>query len=445
MADLYSTRATSALNEKDYINKLYDASLGAQKDTIQQGYDQSIQQLNSSQQATKQQTSDYLKRAYVEGQRASGHVEKPNIIQGTAGADAQARLTMGNRNQANRSTLASAQSAADAEYQRQRQLKADWYSSQIKQAQADNDMNRAQALYDAAKAEEEQLRSLRQQGATLMAGKGDNSILDQIARGEAVTIDETTPTDSAVLKNEAAINKIYDAQIESQRAAAQYQLQKDLSDIDAKQQAATRETDKNLTSAYVNALQKARNYQEVQNAYGQGSGAAMQARLARESGLAQKLTDLRALQIGKDAQYEGKRLDAVSADADTIAKAIAAANLKRNQELYAAAEKEEQNLVNDQTIVGQQLAKNGDYSVLGKLYGLTPAQIAALMPSSGGGGGGGRELTGIPFLDYGRKPGSSGGSSTGSSGGSSNSGKVPVPSPFPNSFTNPYQPFKKGR
>ena len=157
MADLYSTRATSALNEKDYINKLYDTSLGAQKDTIQQGYDQSIQQLNSSQQATKQQTSDYLKRAYVEGQRASGHVEKPNIIQGTAGADAQARLTMGNRNQANRSTLASAQSAADAEYQRQRQLKADWYSSQIKQAQADNDMNRAQALYDAAKAEEEQL------------------------------------------------------------------------------------------------------------------------------------------------------------------------------------------------------------------------------------------------------------------------------------------------
>ena len=404
MADLYSTRATSALNEKDYINKLYDTSLGAQKDTIKQGYDQSIQQLNSSQQATKQQTSDYLKRAYVEGQRASGHVEKPNIIQGTAGADAQARLTMGNRNQANRSTLASAQSAADAEYQRQRQLKADWYSSQIKQAQADNDMNRAQALYDAAKAEEEQLRSLRQQGATLMAGKGDNSILDQIARGEAVTIDETTPTDSAVLKNEAAINKIYDAQIESQRAAAQYQLQKDLSDIDAKQQAATRETDKNLTSAYVNALQKARNYQEVQNAYGQGSGAAMQARLARESGLAQKLTDLRALQIGKDAQYEGKRLDAVSADADTIAKAIAAANLKRNQELYAAAEKEEQNLVNDQTLVGQQLAKNGNYTVLGKLYGLTPAQVAALMPSSGGGGGGGRELTGIPFLDYGRKP-----------------------------------------
>ena len=228
---------------------------------------------------------------------------------------------------------------------------------------------------------------------------------------------------------------MYGSNLESKKQQLTQNYNSAISDLDKQIQENAKTTQNNLNRTAVEADRSRKNYQEVQNAYGQGSGAAMQARLARESGLAQKLTDLRALQIGKDAQYEGKRLDAVSTDADTIAKAIAAANLKRNQELYAAAEKEEQNLVNDQTIVGQQLAKNGNYAVLGKLYGLTPAQIAALMPSSGGGGGGGggRELTGIPFLDYGRKP------------GSIDSGKVFVPSPFPNSFTNPYQPFKKGR
>lgn len=166
MASLYDTSATKALNEDAYINKLYDGTLESQKKALQQGYDNSVKQLTTGQDSTKKQTSDYVKRAYVEGQRAAGHVQKPTPSipapgLGNGGASAQARLTIGNQQQKNVSMLNNQQAVAEQEYERKRKLLAEKYEAQIKQAQADNDMNRAQALYDTAKAEEEQLRTLR--------------------------------------------------------------------------------------------------------------------------------------------------------------------------------------------------------------------------------------------------------------------------------------------
>ncbi len=399
MASLYDTSATKALNEDAYINKLYDGTLESQKKALQKGYDDSVKQLATGQDSTKKQTSDYVKRAYVEGQRAAGHLQKPKpgiSVPGTGngGANAQARLTLGNQQQRNVSTLNDQQAVADQEFERLRKAAADKYATQIKQAQADNDMVRAQALYDAAKAEEEQLRALRESAASLMAGKGDLSITNAIAQGAAVTPDTTSPTRDGVLKNEESINKIHDAELESQRQQAQMEHDESMSKLDAQQEAAQRQTDEALNNAYVEALKKNQNYQEVQNAYGQGSGASMQARLARETGLTEKLTDLRKLQQVKDAKTETSRADLVAALGETIAKAQSDIDKKRNEELYDAAEKEEQALIDEQKTVGNILAKQNNYSVLGKLYGLTQDQIdrlqgtGAYAPVSYGGGGG---------------------------------------------------------
>ena len=401
MASLYDTSAMSALNEDAYINKLYDGTLDSQKKALQQGYDNSVKQLTTGQQATQQQGANYVKRAYVEGQRSSGHLQKstPSISTpglGNGGGSAQARLTMGNQQQKNVSALTSQQALADQEYERQRKLLSEKYEAQIKQAQADNDMVRAQALYDAAKAEEEQLRTFRQTAATLMQAKGDNSIIDAIARGDAVQRDTTSTTWDSVLKNEESINKIYDAQIESARQEAQIAHDKEVSDLEAKQQAAVRETDKNLTNAYVNALRKNQNYQEVQNAYGQGSGASIRARMARETELTDKLTDLRRLQLGKDAGYEVDKVTLADSLGGKIAEAQKTADKKRNEELFSAAEKEEQALVEEQKTIGNLLSKQNNWSVLGKLYGLTQDQIDRLLGTGayapvyyGGGGGSG--------------------------------------------------------
>ena len=399
MASLYDTSATKALNEDAYINKLYDGTLDSQKKALQQGYDNSVKQLTTGQQNTQKQTSDYVKRAYVEGQRSSGYLQKstPSISTpglGNGGAGAQARLAMGNQQQRNVSALNNQQAVAEREYERQRKLLAEKYEAQIKQAQADNDMVRAQTLYDAAKAEEEQLRSLRESAASLMAGKGDMSITNAIAQGVAVTPDTASPTWDGVLKNEEDINKIYDAKLESQKQEAEIAHKESMSELDAQQEAAVRETDKNLTNAYVDALKKNKNYQEVQNAYGQGSGASIRARLARETGLTEKLTDLRKLQLGKDAETELKKADLTHALGETISKAQGDIDKERNQELYDAAEDEEQALIEEQKTVGNLLAKQNNYSVLGKLYGLSQDQIhrlqgtGAYAPVSYGGGGG---------------------------------------------------------
>ena len=396
MASLYDTSATKALNEDAYINKLYDGTLESQKKALQQGYDNSVKQLTTGQDATKKQTSDYVKRAYVEGQRAAGHMQKPTPKisapgMGNGGAGAQARLTMANQQQANVSALNNQQALADQEFERQRKVLADKYAAQIKQAQADNDMVRAQALYDAAKAEEEQLRALRESAASLMASKGDMSITDAIARGVAVTPDTTSPTWDGVLKNEESINKIHDAELESQRQQAQMEHDESMSKLESQQKEAQRQTDEALNNAYVEALKKNQNYQEVQNAYGQGSGASMQARLAREAGLTEKLTDLRKLQLVKDAKSEMEKADLVRALGETISKAQSDIDSKRNKELYEAAEDEEQALIEEQKTVGNLLAKQNNYSVLGALYGLTPDQINRLQGTGayGGGGGGG--------------------------------------------------------
>lgn len=405
MASLYDTSANSAYNEDKYIDKIYDGTLDSHKKAIQRGYDKSVQQLTAGQQTTQNQTAGYLKRAYAEGQRSSGQIQKsagtPASGMGNGGAGAQARLTMANQQQANASALNQQQTAADQEYERRRKLLGDKYAAQIKQAQADNDMTRAQALYAAAKAEEEQLRGFRQTAATLMHSKGDNSIIDAIARGDAIQRDTASETWDSVLKNEDSINKIYDAQLESERQAAEIAYMEEMSEVDAAQQKAIAETDKNLNNAYVDALKKNQNYQEVQNAYGQGSGASMQARLAREAGLTEKLTNLRRLQLDKDAGYELDRAELVAALGEKLAGSQQTVDKKRADALVEAAEKEEQALVAEQQTIGNLLAKQNNYSVLGKLYGLTQDQIDRLQGAGayyyGGSDGGSSQSSGSSY------------------------------------------------
>lgn len=54
------------------------------------------------------------------------------------------------------------------------------YSAAIAKAQADNDYQRAQALYNAAKADEDQLMQMQKEAGNLMAGVGDYSILAKL-------------------------------------------------------------------------------------------------------------------------------------------------------------------------------------------------------------------------------------------------------------------------
>ena len=287
MADFKDFTATSALNQDDYINKLYDKRQQSQQQLAQQNQKDSESFLSGQSHALSGQTDNYQQRTQVEAQKAAQQpTYAPKNL--SAGAAAQVGLSRGNQLQKDTSALDARQAQAQAEIDRQRQQLAQFYQTEIQRATAENDMQRAQQLYDAAKAEEKRLQSLRQEAAVYAQSRGDSSIMDSMVRGDPVQRDTATPTMPEVLKNEDAINKIYDANAQAQQLKLQQDRDSKLSDLEAQQLQQQRATDTALTDAYTAALQKSRNAAEAQAAYGMGSGTAAQAALARELGLQQK-------------------------------------------------------------------------------------------------------------------------------------------------------------
>lgn len=412
MADLKDTSALKSLNDQDYINKLYGTNNDTTKKLLEEHYTDNTGLLNTEKQSVQQQTQDNVTRTQVEAQKAQDGYNGPRL---SYGATQQEALSRGNAQQANISSLQQKQSDADAEIERQRQLLASQYSAAIKQAQAENDMQKAQALYDAAKEEEKQLLAYRQGISSTLAEKGDTTIRDDLLAGKTPEADFTGDTWEQVLKNEESLNKVYDSQWLAKQLELQAENEEAMSNLEAQRRQEQAETDRKLTETYVDALRKAKNYAEVQTAYGQGSGTAAAARIAQDTELQRDLTDLRGVQMGTDADLGMQGFDIMKAYRDQLAKERQDIDRQRAEALYKAANDEENSLAATQEQIGQELAKDNDYSVLGKLYGLTQDQIdriqgtGAYAPVFYGGG------------DYGG--GSSGGSSGGGRNKTSGSGK----------------------
>lgn len=381
MATLKDTGALSSLNEQDYLNKLYDTKGSAQSQTLQNNNIANTGVLDAEKQTVQQQTAENLQRTEVEAQKAQQLYQQEQIPKVSAGAGAQAALTQSNQRKKNVTELQEKEAQADAEIERQRQIQGQQYAAAIKQAQADNDMQRAQALYDAAKAEDEQWLALKQNAGALMAKKGDNSINEALLGGTAIPENASGQGETwdSVLKYQDQINSIYDnkSAAENEKLAAEYY--ESASDLEKKRQDAIRERDEKLTDSYVDALRAARNSAETSTAYGRGSGTAAQERLARDAALQQQLTDIRGVSAEADAGYGMEGYDIAKAYRDSIAKAENQREKERIDALYAAAENEEQNNLEVQQNIGQQLAAKGDYSVLAQMYGLTNDQLDRLM------------------------------------------------------------------
>lgn len=206
-------------------------------------------------------------------------------------------------------------------------------------------------------------------------------------------------------KDAAYINKMYDGSLESQKQTLTQNYDTGVSDIAASAEKQRKATDANLNRTYVESAKAAKNYGEVQNAYGLTSGAMAQARLAQDNQLQADLTALRAAQTDSDAQFERQRNLLAKEYSAAIAKAQADNDYQRAQALYTAAKADEDQLMQMQKDAGNLMAGVGDYSILAKLYGLTDEQLALLKAKhggSGGGGGGGRSY---------RRSGGGGGSS----------------------------------
>ena len=177
------------------------------------------------------------------------------------------------------------------------------------------------------------------------------------------------------------INSMYDSYLEGQKATLQSGYETNVSNLDAEKEKAQKETDTNLTRTYVEAAKKAKNYNEVQNAYGLTSGAMGQAQLASGNQLAGDLTGIR--NQGADAMAEIERQRSILAKeyAAAIAKAQADNDFQRAQALYEAAQKEQDRLQQIKMLQMQ-------FEQQVKMFEMQQAALEAATAGYGGGGGG---------------------------------------------------------
>lgn len=143
---------------EEQIHKMYDSSLASQKETLAQDYQKADSALTAEKQQAQKTTDANLTRTAVEAQKAAvNNAELHNAYGLSSGAMAQVRLSQENQLQADLTALRVQQQANDADIERRRGLLGQEYASAIRQAQADNDFQRAQALYEQASVEDERL------------------------------------------------------------------------------------------------------------------------------------------------------------------------------------------------------------------------------------------------------------------------------------------------
>lgn len=168
-------------NTEEYINKMYDSSLEKEKAGLDQQYAQDTANLDAEQEKARKQADANLTRTYVEAAKAQkNYGEVQNAYGLTSGAMAQARLAQDNQLQGDLTAIRTAQQEIDAGIERERSALAKQYSAAIQQAQASNDLARAQALFDAAQQEEARLQQQKTNAANLMAGVGDYARLAEL-------------------------------------------------------------------------------------------------------------------------------------------------------------------------------------------------------------------------------------------------------------------------
>ena len=98
----------------------------------------------------------------------------------SSGAKAQARVAQDNQLLADLTAIRAAQQKGDLDIERQRGLLGQQFAAAIRQAQADNDMARAQALYEQAKEAEANLLAQQKEAANAMASIGNFDLYAQL-------------------------------------------------------------------------------------------------------------------------------------------------------------------------------------------------------------------------------------------------------------------------
>lgn len=153
----------------DMLEQMYGEALAAQLAQLESSYKQNVSDLDAS--SVKADANYNEQKRQTDGtsaQNAANWREMANAYGLNSGTIGQAALAQNNQRQSDLNTLGAAQAQAQAEIERQRTLLGQQYQLQINQAIAENNMQKAEALYNEAVRAEEAMRQQQQNNANLM-------------------------------------------------------------------------------------------------------------------------------------------------------------------------------------------------------------------------------------------------------------------------------------
>lgn len=156
-------------NYSDMLEQMYGEALAAQLAQLESSYKQNVSDLDAS--SAKADANYNEQKRQTDGtaaQNAANWREMANAYGLNSGTIGQAALAQNNQRQSDLNTLGAAQAQAQAEIERQRTLLGQQYQLQINQAIAENNQQKAQALYQEAVRMDEVLRQEQQNNANLM-------------------------------------------------------------------------------------------------------------------------------------------------------------------------------------------------------------------------------------------------------------------------------------
>nr|DAK53239.1 MAG TPA: Transcription initiation factor TFIID subunit, DNA, Nuclear [Caudoviricetes sp.] len=151
LQQMQGQKTATAADQSDYIRQMYEQQLAANKAQLENDYNQNVSNLDSE--ASKIGANYYEQRRQTQAnadRSQANYNEMANASGLNSGTGGQAALSRSNQLQSDLTALGNAEAQNRAEIERQRTLLGQQYQNAIQKAQAENNMELAQRLYQEA-------------------------------------------------------------------------------------------------------------------------------------------------------------------------------------------------------------------------------------------------------------------------------------------------------
>lgn len=151
LQEMQNQKTATATDQSEYIRKMYEQQLEANKAQLENDYNQNVSNLAGEESKIGSNYYEQRRQTQANADRAqASYNEMANASGLNSGAGGQAQLARSNQLQSDLTALGNAEAQNRAEIERQRTLLGQQYQNAIRQAQAENNMELAQRLYQEA-------------------------------------------------------------------------------------------------------------------------------------------------------------------------------------------------------------------------------------------------------------------------------------------------------